>query len=348
MEYNFQQHEPCFDKVLFVLTLDRKKMKERIVAGTETAVRSRLRGNPDAEVVCDVTRRLGTFLIEFEQDPDGEWNRLGLAPLREALHTNRWKQPNLEKAAGGFLSQKYQTGDPVRQYAAFRIWEGYLVAREYRNRDAACDRFIESISSFTLAFQTNTTADLERHTGKPAPLDPSYRLPAQLLPKDTNLTLWYPDQRMGMECACAYESFYPAMIYYLNRLKDWGLYFRQCKVCSRFFLAKSQRYELYSEKCRKAQSLQNKREFDERARKNNYDLLYKNECQNWRNKINKAKKTDEFPAEKLEKMKEAFEAFKKEALQRKKIIRTGESSAKEFTDWLYQQANIIVELTENP
>lgn len=137
------------------------------------------------------------------------------------------------------------------------------------------------------------------------------------------------------------------MIYYLNRLKDWGLCFRQCKVCSRFFLAKSQRYELCSEKCRKAQALQNKREFDERARENNYDLLYKNECQNWRNKINKAKKNDRFQAEKLEEMNCAFEAFKKESLRRKKMIRTGESSAKEFADWLYQQASIIIELTEN-
>ena len=345
MEYDFQRHEPCFDRVLFVLTLDKKKMKERIVAGTEAAVRSRLCGNPDAEVICDVTRQLGTFLIEFEQDPDGEWNRLGLVPLREALHTNRWKQPDLEKTAGSFLKQKFQTGDPVRQYAAFRIWEGYLAAREYRNRSTACGRFIESVSHFTLAFQTNTTTDFEQRMGRPAPFDPSHRLPSQLLLEDTRLNLWYPDQRTGMECACAYESFYPVMIYYLNRLKDWGLYFRQCKVCSRFFLAKSQRYELCSEKCRKAQALQNKREFDERARENNYDLLYKNECQNWRNKINKATKTDEFPAERLEKMKEAFEAFKKEALQRKKKIRTGECGSKEFMDWLYQQSSIILELS---
>lgn len=123
-----------------------------------------------------------------------------------------------------------------------------------------------------------------------------------------------------------------------------GLHFRQCKVCSRFFLAKSQRYELCSEKCRKAQSLQNKREFDERARENNYDLLYKNECQNWRNKISKAKKTDGFPEERLEEMKKAFEDFKKEALQRKKLIRTEEASPKEFTDWLYQQDSIIAGL----
>ncbi len=347
MEYKFERHEPCFDRVLFVLALDRKKMKERIVAETEPAVRSCLCGNPDADVICDAVRPLGTFLMEFEQDPDGEWNRLGLAPLREALHSSRWKQPDLEKAAGSFLLQKYQTGDPVRQYTAFRIWEGYLVAREYRNRSTACNRFIEAVSSFTLAFQTNTTADFERRTGKPAPSDPSYRLPSQLLPRDTKLDLWYPDKKMGMECACVYESFYPVMIYYLNRLKDWGLYFRQCKVCSRFFLAKSQRYELCSEKCRKAQALQNKRDFDERARENNYDLLYKNECQNWRNKINKAKKTDGFPEERLKEMKDAFEIFKKESLQRKKLVRAGECSAKKFMDWLYQQDGTIVKLSQN-
>ena len=115
-------------------------------------------------------------------------------------------------------------------------------------------------------FYAGFSDDFDQRMGRPAPFDPSHRFPPQLLPENTRLALWSPDQRMGMKCACVYESFYPAMIYYLNRLKDWGLCFRQCKVCSRFFLAKSQRYELCSEKCRKAQALQNKREFDERAR----------------------------------------------------------------------------------
>ena len=61
-------------------------------------------------------------------------------------------------------------------------------------------------------------------------------------------------------------------------------------------------------------------EFDERARENNYDLLYKNECQNWRNKINRVKNTAGFPADRLEKIQAAFADFKKEALQRKKIL----------------------------
>jgi len=38
--------------------------------------------------------------------------------------------------------------------------------------------------------------------------------------------------------------------------------------------------------------------------------------------------------------------FKKEALQRKKAVKTGTASPKEFTDWLYQQSNVIVELTD--
>ena len=78
---------------------------------------------------------------------------------------------------------------------------------------------------------------------------------------------------------------------------------------------------------------------------NNYDLLYKNECQNWRNKINRVKNTAGFPADRLEKTQAAFADFKKEALQRKKAVKTGTASPKEFTDWLYQQSDIILKLT---
>ena len=120
-----------------------------------------------------------------------------------------------------------------------------------------------------------------------------------------------------------------------------GAVFPAVQSMQPLFPCKKPAVRVMQRKCRKKQSLQNKRDFDERARENNYDLLYKNECQNWRNKINKAKKTDGFPDERLEEMKNTFEAFKKEALQRKKLIRTGESSPKEFTDWIYQQNTII-------
>ena len=346
MAYQFIRQEPCYDHILFVLALDRDKMKERILIGTEQQIRFRLDGNKDNDVIYDITRPLGRFLIDFEYDKEKNWNIYGLAPLRDALHTNRWKQPALEQTSADFLAKKYLTGDPVRMYATFRIWNEYLVTREYRDRNTACDRFIEKIQILTQAFQTENVMNFNSDTGKPERFHTGSlyfrNTPAEI----TRLELWFPDNRRRTECVAAYSSFYPLITYYLNRLNDWGLCFRQCKVCGKYFLAKSQRYELCSDKCRKAQALQNKREFDERARENNYDLLYKNECQNWRNKINKSKKTADFPIERLEEMKTAFDLFKKEALRRKKAVKAGTTKPTEFTDWLYQQSNIILKLSE--
>ena len=47
----------------------------------------------------------------------------------------------------------FDSSDPLRMYAAFRIWNGYLVTREYRERDKACDRFMDKMNNFTMAFQ---------------------------------------------------------------------------------------------------------------------------------------------------------------------------------------------------
>ncbi len=58
------------------------------------------------------------------------------------------------------------------------------------------------------------------------------------------------------------------------------------------------------------------------------------------------KKYRRLSADRLEKIQASFSDFKKEALQRKKAVKTGTASPKEFTDWLYQQSNVIVELTE--
>lgn len=112
MEYQFIRQEPCREKVLFVLTLDRKKLKERVLIGTESEIRSQLEGDANVDLFYDSVSPLGTMLIRFDKDADGSWNRLGLSPLRDAMHTSRWEQPALEQAAGQFLSEKYQSGEP--------------------------------------------------------------------------------------------------------------------------------------------------------------------------------------------------------------------------------------------
>ena len=346
MKFEFVRHEPLYDRILLVLTLDRQKMKERILIGEELQIQFRLQGYEDAEVLCDVTRPLGTMLSAFEHDPDGEWNHFGLSPLREALHSNRWKQPGLEQTSGDFLAKKYLTGDPVRMYAALHIWNEYLKAREPRDREAACERFIGKMNGFTALFMGTPPLDFDENTGKPKRLNITTHIYGSVPQEDTRLDLWYPDSKRKTECVAAYSSLYPLITYYLNRLNDWGLYFRKCKICGKVFLAKSQRYELCSDKCRKKQSLQNKREFDERARENDYDRQYKNECQGWRNVINKAKRTPGFPADRLAAMQEAFEAFKKEALRQKTLVKNKQSSPEEFRNWIVCQKNIILDLVE--
>ena len=51
MENQFIRHEPCFERILIVLTLDRKKMNERILSGEEQEIRVRLKGSQNAEVL---------------------------------------------------------------------------------------------------------------------------------------------------------------------------------------------------------------------------------------------------------------------------------------------------------
>ncbi len=70
MNFEFVRHEPLYDRILLVLTLNRQKMKERILIGEELQIRFRLQGYADAEVLCDVTRPLGAMLSAFEHDPE--------------------------------------------------------------------------------------------------------------------------------------------------------------------------------------------------------------------------------------------------------------------------------------
>lgn len=328
-------------------------MKERIIAEETRQVFASLNGNRNAELLYDVTRPLGTFLIDFENDMQGDWNKFGIMPLYNALHVNRWKQPEMEQQAGDFLREKYATLDPVRQYAAVRVWNEYLKTREYRERDAASEQFVNRMGGLTAAFQSPVFQNrdqvlFDEDTGRARHFELSADFFKQVPMEDARIELWYPGRENPQtECAAVYDSFYPMIAYYANRLADWGLKFCKCKVCGKIFLAESLRYELCSGKCRKAQALQNKREFDARARENNYDLLYKNECQSWRNKIKRAERMEGFPADKLLKMQEAFETFKKVALQKKKTVREHKMPPQEFMDWLYQQSSVIMGLVED-
>ena len=99
MAYQFIRQEPCYDHILFVLALDRDKMKERILIGTEQQIRFRLDGNKDNDVIYDITRPLGRFLIDFEYDKEKEEKKLrkmSIRKFRKMIYADHFDKNYLE------------------------------------------------------------------------------------------------------------------------------------------------------------------------------------------------------------------------------------------------------------
>ena len=162
--------------------------------------------------------------------------------------------------------------------------------------------------------------------------------------KDTEARIWYASRKRIQEFVVVTDSFYPAVFYYLTRLKELGYCYCKCSVCERIFLAPSGHHSLCSDACRKSKSLQNKREFDERARKNLYNAECKNTTQRMRNRMNRLMKMDVSEELKL-RVADAFKAFQKEASARKKTIKS-ESDSKKYINWLFEQERKFEEFCE--
>ena len=77
MIYDFTSREREPGCVVFALTLNRKRMTERVVIGRSNDVRQRLQTKA-GKVYYDVTRPLGSLLLTFESDKAGVWNRNGV------------------------------------------------------------------------------------------------------------------------------------------------------------------------------------------------------------------------------------------------------------------------------
>jgi hypothetical protein len=98
-----------------------------------------------------------------------------------------------------------------------RSWSSYLLARETRDRNAACDRFMDKMSSLTDVFH-NEAMSFDRETGKSKHFQAGSLYFKGAPSEDTRLDLWFPDNRRTEECVSAYASLYPLITYYLNWL----------------------------------------------------------------------------------------------------------------------------------
>ena len=207
---------------MFALTLDQKKMTERIVIAEAGEALNRLNGGV-GDVYFDQSRPLGSLLFGIESDADSLWES-NAAYLRESydktfpFEGERWKiaQPSLE-----FLRGKYDSGEPVTVFAAVRTWEHYLYCF---NQNHGADLFSQGVTilhrPFILFGQHKPWCDDDAE---------AFSKPAS--DAETQVELWYPAAKRPFECVAAHQSPMPVVFCYLSKIREWKLVFQERKVC---------------------------------------------------------------------------------------------------------------------
>jgi len=340
MEYDFTSRERELGRVVLSLTLDRKKMTERVVIGRSNEAALRLERGL-GEVYYDETRPLGSLLIGLDADRDRLWN-VNAGILRESygkaipLMSARWKHAAL---VADFLTEKYKSGEPSKMFAAIRTWEEYLNCFNLNHgADLLTERLAALYRPFFLYAENRPWEELAPGA-----------LSAALRDTDSEIALWYPVKKRPFEVVVAFSSVLPVIQYYLHKLNEWGYVFQQCKICGKYFVAKSRHYELCGDECRRVQARENKREFDERAKGDKLEQLHENAYNYWYNRLRKLKKGNANNAANTEKaaaVSAAFKEYRREAVKRKAAVKSGDLSFSDFAAWLVEQQNAVDRLMD--
>jgi len=337
MNYNFSKHERNFGKIVFALTLDRKKLTERVVIGEMNETRRQLEDGT-GNIYYDQIRPLGKLLIDFEADSEREWNRNAMI-LHESysktfpLEAERWK---MSAPVSGYLHDKYKSGEPSAMFAAIKTWEEYL---NCYNLNHGADLLVGCLSSLYRPFSLYSD-------NRPWQEEAAVTLSKILRDEESTVELWYPIAKRSFECVVASASFLPLIAYYLHKIEEWNLVFQKCKVCDSDFLARSRHYELCSNGCRKKQAVEAKREFDERAKRDITEKLYEAAYYYWYNRLRKLRREKTADLEKAAVVGEAFKLFRKEAIKHKSMVKRHEMKPADFYAWLAEQQDVVDRLMD--
>ena len=341
----------CTAECVMALSLNGKKKTERIIIGEREQVELWL-ANCGREAFClDVKRPLGTLLLEKRIQKSADWNQFAGALLRETLRDGN-PGGELENEAWAYLEARLKEQDSVIMFTAYQCWSWYHKYRLMQDREKASQDYGNDFLGLNLIYDSVLNVFLDQ---KSRNYDYDFKHAWEQLQgnlrkygtlRDQRLDIRYSMQDGGGEWVVITDSFYPMLQFYLKKLMEWDLCYCRCSVCRKMFLAPNKHYSLCSKACHTEQNRENKRQFDARAKKNGYDIPYKNTCQRMRNRLNKLKKQANIPDEKKTEMEQTFEAFRKEAVSRKKKLRN-EEDRKEYQNWLFEQEHAFEDACRN-
>ena len=334
--YDFKNREREYGRVVFALTLDRKKLAERIIIGRVDEVRRFLNGG-DGDILYEGTRPLGSLLLTFESDINGDWNK-NILTLCESYaklfpQSARWK---MVAPVQKFLTEKYNSGEPSAMFASIRTWEDYLV--HFRKNHGAD---LLSGNLFTLYKPFRVYGEY-----RPWQEESTAALSVALQNGESAVELWYPVKKRMFETVVTSSSFLPIIFYYTHKIKEWKFVFQHCKICNEHFLARSRHYELCSDECRKKKASTTKKEYNERTKDDKLEKLYETTYHYWYNRLKKLRKGKHANPENAAAFKIEFDTFRKEAVKRKTAVKNKQISLADFSAWLVQQENLADKLMD--
>ena len=332
--YDFTSRKRESGWVVFALTLikTRKRLAERIVIGRENEVRFVLNGG-DGNVYYDEIRPIGSFLFNFEADPNGEWmSRITTLTesykARYSIGSMRW-----DKAASvaEFLSAKYNGGEPSAVFTAVRTWEEYL---NLYNQNSGAKLLNDRLFMLHKPF-------LDYAEYRPWHQYAIDALAIAVRDAESQVELWYPVAKRPFETAVGFSSLLPIISYYLTKMNDWKLVFQKCKVCGKDFAAPSRHYALCSDKCRKQKAVEAKQKFNAQTKDNTFEQYDRDTYQFWYNRWRKLKSGKNANPDAAA-FKTELDIFRDESVKRKETVKKADIGEKEklsvnFITWLLQQ-----------
>lgn len=323
------------EPIVLALSLDKKRQHEHIIFGPRSQVYSYLAGLTNVKLLYNDTRPLGTFLFEHEAQSAGDWNAYVHTPLSNALHSFAGRTEAFNSAME-YLEPKLNSNDAVCKFTSSISRSLYDKLLTILGSDDKRTEYLKTAANFSRSFKQQILGNEKNSTIAQAEKRIQKAMELNGLRADTTAQIWYPSHLRNNEWILISESFYPAILYYLRRLNDWGMCFCRCSNCGNHFIADSLHHSLCSDKCRQARNRQNKQEFDERARQNGYDIEYKNATQRMRNSLNRLKKQDNATESQIQKAESMLRSIRKDAIRQKKTIRT-EADHRAFRNWLFVQ-----------
>jgi len=328
---------PITENCAFAVLLDMNKKTEKILIGELIDIKKRLDGFSDVKLLYENTRDIGRLIMDFT--PIAE----DLSNIRVALldSASGRKPPHFNREID-HLNRLYGSDNPIHRFTALLMWQEYQ--RYYLNEKKDSGALFDVFDDITLALRFNLIDNVkswqEQNRKNPlAYLDSDFR--------KYPVSVYYGSDKNASEYAVSGRSLLPIAVYYLKHVYSSGRYIQTCPICGSSFVAKTiGMTTLCSDKCRRIQGKENKRQFDERARELPHERAYKNTYMYWYNKVKKCQRMD-LPKDKLSGVETAFHSFSQESAKRKKAIGRDKEAASKYESWLLTQRDAIDGLLEN-